>query len=77
MIKYFEEIEDTRQQWKIKYKLSEVIIITIIAVAAGAENWNEIALYCKGKIEMFREKYHLKLETEHQQMIHFSGFSQL
>ena len=63
MIKYFEEIEDTRQQWKIKYKLSEVIIITIIAVAAGAENWNEIALYCKGKIEMFREKYHLKLEN--------------
>ena len=45
MIKYFEEIEDTRQQWKIKYQLSEVIIITIIAVAAGAENWNEIALY--------------------------------
>lgn len=63
MTKYFEEIEDTRQQGKIKYELVEVIVITIIAVTAGAEHWNEIAMYCKGKVEMFREKYGLKLEN--------------
>lgn len=63
MTEYFREIEDTRQQGKIKYKLVEVIVITIIAVTAGAEHWNEIAMYCKGKVEMFREKYGLKLEN--------------
>ena len=63
MIKYFEEIEDTRQQWKIKYLLVEVIVMTIIAVTAGADNWGEIAMYCKGKITMFREKFGLKLEN--------------
>ena len=63
MIKYFEEIEDTRQQWKIKYLLVEVIVMTIIAVTAGADNWGEIAMYCKGKITMFQEKFGLKLEN--------------
>ena len=36
MTKYFEEIEDTRQQGKIKYILVEVIVITIAALTAGA-----------------------------------------
>lgn len=63
MIRYFEGIEDTRQQGKIKYNMLEVIVITIIAVTAGAESWNEIAMYCKGKTAMFREKYGLKLEN--------------
>lgn len=63
MIEYFKEIADTRQQGKIKYNLIEVIVITIIAVTAGAEHWNEIAMYCKGKVEMFRERYDLKLEN--------------
>ena len=40
MTKYFEEIEDTRQQGKIKYLLVEVIVMTIIVVTAGADNWN-------------------------------------
>jgi len=63
MIKYFEEIEDTRQQGKIKYLLVEVIVMTITAVTAGADNWSEIAMYCKGKITMFQEKFGLKLEN--------------
>ena len=63
MTKYFEEIEDTRQQWKIRYNLVEVIVMTIVAVTAGAEHWNEIAMYCRGKVEMFRENYGLKLEN--------------
>lgn len=63
MTEYFKEIEDTRQQGKIKYELLEVIVITIIAVTAGAEHWNKIAMYCKGKVEMFRKKYGLKLEN--------------
>ncbi|MBR7085069.1 MAG: ISAs1 family transposase [Oscillospiraceae bacterium] len=63
MRKYFEEIEDTRQQWKIKYLLVEVIVMAIVAVTAGADTWGEIAMYCKGKIKMFREKFGLKLEN--------------
>ena len=63
MKKYFEEIEDSRQPWKIKYNLVEVIVMTIIAVTAGAEHWNEIAMYCKSKEDILRKKYHLILEN--------------
>ena len=50
MTKYFEELSDSRQQGKIKYKLVEVVVMAIIAVTAGAEHWNEIAMYCKAKV---------------------------
>lgn len=63
MTKYFEEIEDTRQQGKVKYILVEVIVITIAAVTAGAEHWNEIAMYCKSKVDMFRREFNLKFEN--------------
>ena len=62
MKKYFEELSDSRQQWKIKYNLCEVVVMAIVAVTAGAEHWSEIALYCKTKIEMFRTVYHLELK---------------
>lgn len=45
MKKYFEKLNDSRQQWKIRYNLLEVSVIVIIAVTAGAEHWNEIAIY--------------------------------
>jgi len=54
MKKYFEELTDSRQQGKIKYNLCEVVVMAIVAVTAGAEHWNEIALYCKSKVDMFR-----------------------
>lgn len=63
MTKYFEGISDSRQQGKIKYNLVEVIVMTIIAVTAGAEHWNEIEMYCKSKVKLFREKFQLKLEN--------------
>ena len=37
--------------------------MTIIAVIAGANNWSEIAMYFKGKIRMFQEKFLLNLEN--------------
>ncbi len=63
MIEYFEGIEDTRQQGKIKYNLAEVVVLTIVAVTAGAEHWNEIAMYCKTKVDLLRGKLNLKLEN--------------
>jgi len=63
MTEYFEGIQDTRQQGKIKYDLVEVIVLTIVAVTAGAEHWNEIEMYCKSKVDLFREKLNLKLKN--------------
>lgn len=61
MKKYFEELSDSRQQGKVKYNLVEVVVMAIIAVTAGAEHWNEIAMYCKNKEEMLKTEFHLEL----------------
>ena len=63
MQKYFEKIEDSRQQGKIQYNMVEVIIMTIIAVVAGAEHWNEIVMYSRAKENWLIEKIGLKLEN--------------
>ena len=62
MKKYFEEIKDTRQEWKIKHKLIEILVTGICAVISGCEYFEDIADFCKVKCEWFREKLGLELE---------------
>lgn len=64
MKKYFEEITDKRQQWKVKYSLTEIIITTICAVISGCDYWEDITDFCKVKEEWFRERLGLKLTNE-------------
>ncbi|PJE79151.1 hypothetical protein CI610_01900 [invertebrate metagenome] len=33
---------DPRQNWKVEHKLSDILLLTICAVIAGAEDWEEI-----------------------------------
>ena len=63
MIEYFEELSDSRQQWKIKYRLAEVVVMAIIAVTAGAEHWSEISMYCQSKERLLKDKFKLKPEN--------------
>ena len=55
MIKYFEEITDKRQQWKVKHKLQEIVITTICAVISGCDTWEDISYFCKVKKMVLRK----------------------
>ena len=46
---YFAHIDDPRQTHKIKHSLSEILFIAILAIIAGADDFNEIARYAKLK----------------------------
>lgn len=46
---YFSHIDDPRESHKIDHLLDEVLFITVLAVIAGADDFNEIAKYCKMK----------------------------
>jgi predicted transposase YbfD/YdcC len=46
---YFSHIEDPRQAHKINHLLSEILLVTVLAVIAGADDFNEIEKYCKTK----------------------------
>jgi predicted transposase YbfD/YdcC len=61
MKKYFEEIKDSRQEWKVKHKLIEILVTGICAVISGCEYFEDIADFCRVKCEWFREKLGLEL----------------
>jgi len=46
---YFSGIDDPRQVHKIEHLLSEILFVSTLAVIAGADDFNEIAKYCKTK----------------------------
>ena len=59
----FEGITDTRQAWKVKHNLLEIIVMTICAVIAGCDVWEDIADLCRVKENWLRESLHLTLEN--------------
>ncbi len=46
---YFAHIDDPRQAHKIDHLLSEVLFIVVLAIIAGADDFNKIAKYAKTK----------------------------
>ena len=63
MMKYFENITDPRQHWKVEHNLHEIVIMTICAVMSGCEIWEEISDFSRVKVKIFREKLGLTLEN--------------
>lgn len=63
MREYFGSVTDNRQSWKIKHNLLEIIVMTICAVIAGCDVWEDIADYCRVKEAWFKESLQMKLEN--------------
>ena len=58
----FESVVDPRQQGKVKHNLLEIIVMTICAVIAGCDVWEDIVDFCRVKEQWFKEKLNMKLE---------------
>ena len=56
---YITQIEDKRQASKIKHKLSDIVVITLFAMLANVEYWEEIEEF--GKLYLKALKKYLKL----------------
>jgi predicted transposase YbfD/YdcC len=54
------EMSDTRQQSKIKYRLSEIIGISFFAMLANANDPEEIELFCRAHERFLREYFELE-----------------
>lgn len=63
IMEHFESLTDPRQTWKVLYPLTEIVLMTIVAVIAECDAWYQIHHYCKTKEKWFREKF--KLELKH------------
>jgi predicted transposase YbfD/YdcC len=53
-LKYFEDLPDVRQSGKVRYPLTEVLLLCLLAVLAGAETFVDIALFGGTKLGLLR-----------------------
>lgn len=53
-LEYFRDLRDPRQQAKVLYPLKEVLLLSLLAVLAGAEGFVDIARFGKKKLELLR-----------------------
>jgi predicted transposase YbfD/YdcC len=51
---YFKDLSDYRQPGKVDYPLSEVLLLILLAVLAGAEAFTDIARFGEKKLELLR-----------------------
>jgi len=61
LINKLEQIRDTRQEWKIRHKLSEVVFIALLSLLANADEWELMEDFAYANEEFLRE--HLLLEN--------------
>lgn len=59
---HFEDLTDDRQSWKVKHNLLEIVVMTICAVIAGCDVWEDIFDYCRVKETWFRESLNMSLK---------------
>ncbi|WP_455755263.1 transposase family protein [Treponema phagedenis] len=50
-----EELADTRQQWKVKHTLSDIIFIVLVATIANADEWTEIEMFAQKNEQFFKQ----------------------
>lgn len=51
LVEEFSTLEDPRHRGKIGPRLIDTLVIAVCAVIAGAESWEDIALYGRSKID--------------------------
>ena len=56
IIKLSKQIADPRVAGRTVHKMEHIIYITIAAVIAGAQSWNEIAEFGKSKLDFFKKR---------------------
>ena len=63
MREHFGGITDKRQAGKVKHNLLGIIVMTVCAVIAGCDVWEDIADHCRVKEEWFRNSLQMVLEN--------------
>lgn len=53
---YFDELKDPRQTAKISYPLFDILFLTIYAVIAGAEGWEDIEDFGEVHLDWLQKK---------------------
>ena len=55
LLDHISVIRDPRQSWKVEHTLSDIIFLTISAVIAGAEGWEDIQDFGEDNLEWLQQ----------------------
>ncbi len=55
LVEIFGEISDPRQEGKVKHNLVELLIVAVVAVLCGADNFVKIELWAKSRLDWLRK----------------------
>ena len=61
LIDEVKKMEDKRQQWKVKHLLCDIVIIVMLAVLTGHNDFEEMVIFAEARIEILRK--YIKLEN--------------
>lgn len=54
-------LEDTRQAWKVKYNLVDILVIVMLSVLTGHNDFEEMVIFAEARLEILRK--YIKLEN--------------
>lgn len=54
-------LKDKRQEWKIKYNLVDILVIVMLAILTGHNDFEEMVIFADARIEILRK--YIKLEN--------------
>lgn len=60
--KHFETLPDSRVQGRVKHKLLEIVMTTILAVLKGCESWQHIVDFAKARKSWLKEHFEMHFE---------------
>lgn len=69
LIKEVKELKDTRQAWKIKHNLCDIVIIVMLAILTGHNDFEEMVIFAEARIEILRQYIELKNGIPHKDTV--------
>lgn len=62
-------IKDTRQQGKVKHKLSDIVIIVMLSILTGHNDFEEMVIFAEARIDILRKYIELENGIPHKDTI--------
>lgn len=69
LIGYVKEINDTRQQWKVKHNLCDIVVIVMLAVLTGHNDFEEMVIFAEARISILKQYLFLENGIPHKDTI--------
>ena len=63
VLRVIEIIEDSRQPWKVKHKLLDIVVIVLFAKLANADDWEEIEYFVEYNEDFLKAAPHNSRRT--------------